>query len=511
MTADDAAGGERTDSPASQPEQETRLGRLVHALRARWTGTYRRRALSLLLLALTVDYAERTLIGALGPTLERVFHFGNAQLGLLAAASGLVGALATIPMGMLADRVNRTVLLAVGLLMWAGAVSLVGAAVSFAMLFGARLLLGAVAAVTGPTTPSLTGDLVPVDQRGRALGFISSGQLVGNGLGFVLPVIVTAFLSFRWNFWLLGLAGLGLSVAFWRLREPPRTGAAGPVDEGTGTGKKTAGTKGKETKREGARDRQQEMEQGQGTHMQRLVWEADIAPSGRAILKDDPSTMSLWAAVRYVLRVRTDVIVLVARSIGDFFLSSITTFAVIFATGQYGLNQSGADLSILILGVGALAGVLLVGRIGDILLRRGRLNSRLWLGALGYILAPIPLYFAFSTHTLLIALPLFALGAFFLAGAGPPLDAVRIDVLVPALRGRAESIRQVLRTVAESGAPALIGVLSGLLAGGGTAGLQAAFIITLPALLLSGLILLLALRTYRPDVAAALASSEAPR
>jgi len=253
------------------------------------------------------------------------------------------------------------------------------------------------------------------------------------------------------------------------------------------------------------------MEQGQGTHMQRLVWEADIAPSGRAILKDDPSTMSLWAAVRYVLRVRTDVIVLVARSIGDFFLSSITTFAVIFATGQYGLNQSGADLSILILGVGALAGVLLVGRIGDILLRRGRLNSRLWLGALGYILAPIPLYFAFSTHTLLIALPLFALGAFFLAGAGPPLDAVRIDVLVPALRGRAESIRQVLRTVAESGAPALIGVLSGLLAGGGTAGLQAAFIITLPALLLSGLILLLALRTYRPDVAAALASSEAPR
>jgi len=32
------------------------------------------------LLALTVDYAERTLIGALGPTLERIFHFGNARL-----------------------------------------------------------------------------------------------------------------------------------------------------------------------------------------------------------------------------------------------------------------------------------------------------------------------------------------------------------------------------------------------------------------------------------------------
>ena len=123
-------------------------------------------------------------------------------------------------------------------------------------------------------------------------------------------------------------------------------------------------------------------------------------------------------------------------------------------------------------------------------------------------LAPVPLYVAFSMQTLVIALPFFTQGAFFLAGAGPPLDAVRIDVLVPELRGRAESIRQVLRTAAESGAPALIGVLSGVLAGGGTAGLQAAFIVTLPALLVNGLILLRALRAYRPDVAAALASDE---
>jgi len=75
---------------------------------------------------------------------------------------------------------------------------------------------------------------------------------------------------------------------------------------------------------------------------------------------------------------------------------------------------------------------------------------------------------------------------------------------------RAEQQEHV-QDVAESGAPALIGGLSGLLAGAGTAGVQAAFIITLPALLLNGLILLLALRTHRPDIAAALASSEALR
>lgn len=163
----------------------------------------------------------------------------------------------------------------------------------------------------------------------------------------------------------------------------------------------------------------------------------------------------------------------------------------------------------LVVGLGALAGVLLVGWIADGQLRRGRLNSRLWLGAISYIIAPFALAPAFITHSLLIAVPSFLVGAFFLAGAGPPLDAVRIDVIVPRLRGRAESIRQVLRSVTEGGGPLLIGVLSGLLAGGGQTGLQLALLISLPVLLVNGLVLLIALPTYRPDVAAARASSDA--
>ena len=65
-----------------------------------------------------------------------------------------------------------------------------------------------------------------------------------------------------------------------------------------------------------------------------------------------------------------------------------------------------------------------------------------------------------------------------------------------------------LWTAAEGGAPAIFGLQAAHLAGGGPSGLRLAFLVTLPALLVSGLILLLALRTYSPDVAAALASSE---
>ena len=463
---------------------------LLHAVFGRLTMSYERRAMTLLLLVFVLDYGDRTLIGALGPTLKHVFHVGNGELGLLAAAFGFIGAPATIPLGMLVDRVNRTVLLAISLVLWALAMGATGAAISFAMLFGARLFLGVVAATTGPTTPSLTGDLVPSSQRARAFGFINSGQLVGDGVGFILPVVVLGFLSWRWCFWILGIAGVALAFAFWRLREPERTGAAGPVLESDDTGEDRDGG------------------QPHTTRAQEIVREKGVQPSERAILRQDPATMSLWAAVRYVVRVRTDIIVLVARSLGDYFFAGVSTFAIVFATHQYGISQSEADLAILVLGVGALSGVLLVGRVADAQLRRGRLNSRLWLGAIGYILAPWPLLGAFLTHSLVVALPLFIVGAFFLAGAGPPLDAVRVDVVVPRLRGRAEAIRQLLRTIVEGGAPLLIGVLSGVLVGGGPAGLQLTLIVLLPVLLINGLVLLLALRTYQPDVAAALASTE---
>jgi len=471
---------------------------LLHALAGRLSMNYQRRAMTALLLVFVLDYGDRTLIGALGPTLEHVFHIGNGQLGLLAAAFAFIGAPATIPLGMLVDRVNRTLLLAISLVLWALAMGVTGAAISFAMLFGARLFLGVVAATTGPTTPSLTGDLVPSSKRGAAFGFINSGQLVGDGVGFILPVVVLGFVSWRWCFWILGIAGLALAFAFWRLREPERTGASGPAPEGDDKGQDRDGGAATGEDRDGGQPH---------SRAQEIVRDKGIQPSQRAILRQDPATMSLWAAVRYVVRVRTDIIVLVARSLGDYFFAGVSTFAIVFATHQYGLSQSEADLAILVLGIGALSGVLFVGRIADAQLRRGRLNSRLWLGAIGYILAPFPLLGAFLTHSLIVALPLFIVGAFFLAGAGPPLDAVRIDVVVPRLRGRAEVIRQVLRTIVEGGAPLLIGVLSGVLAGGGPAGLQLTLIVLLPVLLVNGIVLLFALRTYQPDIAAALAST----
>ncbi|HEY1734562.1 MAG TPA: hypothetical protein VGG23_08955, partial [Acidimicrobiales bacterium] len=86
----------------------------------------------------------------------------------------------------------------------------------------------------------------------------------------------------------------------------------------------------------------------------------------------------------------------------------------------------------------------------------------------------------------------------------------RLDIVPPLLWGRAEGIRGLLRTAAQSLAPVLFGAVADLL-GGGRAGLQWTFLIMLIPLLANGVILLVALRFYPRDVAtAAAAPSPAP-
>src|SRR5205085_1047987 len=126
------------------------------------------------------------------------------------------GALGTIPAGALADRTRRTLLLTVSVALWSLAMIVTGAATSFAMLIGARVGLGAVTATAGPTILSMTGDAFPARSRGRVLGLIDSGELVGGGFGFLAAASLAALVSWRAAFFFLAALGLGLSFAFFR-------------------------------------------------------------------------------------------------------------------------------------------------------------------------------------------------------------------------------------------------------------------------------------------------------
>jgi MFS family permease len=430
---------------------------------------------------LALDGADRAALGALAPTLKAEFGIGNGAIGLLASAFAIVGALAIVPIGILTDKARRVTILVVCIAIWCLAMGFAAAATSFAVLFAARILLGVLTAAGGPPVTSMIGDLFPVDVRGRVLGWVKSGELVGAGVGFLVAGVVVWL--FTWRAVFLTLAVLGIAVAWrvWRIPEPRRGGEDDFLPDHAGA--------------------------SESTQLEELVDEQAASPPGKLVLHGDQSGAPLMAALSYVAHVRTVGMIIGASAFGDVFFTALQTFGVLFLVEQFDLTVSSASLLIPIVGVGGLVGVIAGGRLGDVLIEHGLVNGRLHVGVWSYAATAVVLAPVFVTSSLAVALPfLFVAGALLTAPIAP-LEAARLDVVHPQLRGRAESARMIVRVAAQAIAPLVFGVFSERLGGGGAEGLQIAFLTLLPLLAVSSMLLVFARRHYAGEVAAVQAST----
>jgi MFS family permease len=456
-------------------------------------GEERTRVIVILAAILGLSGADAATVGASASELRHSLHISNTDIGLLVAVSSLVGALATLPFGVLADRVTRTRVLGGTIVLWGAAMLWSATATNFTELLWTRLFLGAVTASAGPMVASLVGDWFGSWERGRIYGVILAGEYLGAGVGFAVTGNISA-LSWRAAFVILALPAFALAAVVWQLREPERGGKGvlasdhGPPPEAT---EEDAGP--------------------QETDAQRLARERGLDVDPELVV--DPRRarrMSLIDATRYVLRVRTNVVLIAASACGYYFLAGLQTFGLEFSKDQYGISQALASTLLLVVGAGALAGVLFGGAVGDWLLKRGHLNSRVLTPAVAAVLTTILFVPAIFTRDAVTAVPYLTAAAFFLGAQNPPLDAARLDIMPPLLWGRAEAVRTLLRSLAVALAPVLFGAVSDHVFGGGRTGLQWTFAVMILPLGASAWLLFKGLRTYPADVAAAAASGEMP-
>jgi MFS family permease len=434
-------------------------------------GEERTRVIIVLAAILGLSGADAATVGASASELRSGLHITNTDIGLLVAVSSLVGAFASLPFGVLADRVTRTRVLGVTIVTWGAAMLWSATASNFTELLWTRLFLGAVTASAGPMVASLVGDWFGSWERGRIYGVILAGEYVGAGIGFAVTGNVAA-LSWRAAFVILALPAFVLAYVVWRLREPER-GGKGVLASDKGGGPSPE-------------ELAQAQDGDQTTDAQRLARERGLVPDPDLVV--DPGTaqrMNLFRATRYVLHVRTNVILIAASVCGYYFLAGLQTFGLEFSREQYGIDQALASTLLLVIGVGSLAGVLAGGWLSDVLF--------------------IP---ALLTSGVTTAVPYLVVAAFFLGAQNPPLDAARLDIMPPLLWGRAEAVRTMLRSLAMALAPLLFGAVSDHVFGGGRSGLQWTFIIMILPLGASSWLLFKGLRTYPGDVATAAASAD---
>lgn len=478
-------------------------------------GPARARVVVLFGCVLALNSADTATIGAVAKQLEGAMKISNTEIGLLSSVSLLIGAIFVLPVGMLVDRAHRIPMLSASIVLWSVATLASAFAGSYTTLLLTRLALGAVAATAGPAIASLTGDYFPARERGRVYSYILGGEIAGTAIGFLVSGTLADLISWRAAFVILAIPGFFLARSLWRTVPEPRRGGQSRLHPGAESF-------------EPAQPDEFEWEEPATPltpHDAELAQEAaerhGVRPDQRRVLRRDPRELGMVAAIRYVLSVPTNMMLIAGSALGYFFLSGLQTFVVVFVEGHYKVGYGSVTLVLVLLVVSSLVGTLISGRVTDTMLRNGLLTARIWIPALCYLGAAGLLIPGILATRLSAALWFCVGGATLIAAANPPLDAARLDIMPSGLWGRAESARTFLRSLAQALAPLLFGGVADLIAGifpvqapvgthphgpitpSDANGLEVSFLIMLVTLIAAGIFLARARHTYPTDVATA--------
>src|SRR6266705_6381837 len=155
-----------------------------------------------------LNYADRFVLPAVLPKIQTDLGLTLTQAGLLGSSFLFVYAIATLPLGVWADRSIRKNIVALCVGIWSVATILAGFTRNFWQLVIVRAVLGIGEAGYAPASLSLLGDFFSKARRGRVLSYWSSGTLLGAAIGFTLGGLVADFFGCRYECFIVGILGL---------------------------------------------------------------------------------------------------------------------------------------------------------------------------------------------------------------------------------------------------------------------------------------------------------------
>ncbi len=162
--------------------------------RGRWL------ALAVIAISQLLIVLDATVVNVAMPTAQRALHIGDADRQWMVSAYTLAFGGFLLLGGRIADYTGRKRAFIIGLLGFAAASALGGAAVNAGMLFAARGLQGAFAALMAPAALSLlTVTFTETRERARAFGVYGAIAGGGGAVGLLLGGALTEYASWRWT------------------------------------------------------------------------------------------------------------------------------------------------------------------------------------------------------------------------------------------------------------------------------------------------------------------------
>jgi EmrB/QacA subfamily drug resistance transporter len=190
------------------------------------------KALVFIALAQLIVVLDATIVNIALPSAQQELGISDGDRQWVVTAYALAFGGLVLFGGRVADLWGRKRAFVIGLIGFAAASALGGAATTGTTMFGARALQGAFGALLAPAALSLLAVMF-TDAKERAKAFGIYGAIAGGGsaVGFILGGVLTEYLDWRWTFFVnIPFAIVAAAGAYFVVREPEGSRNRSPLD-----------------------------------------------------------------------------------------------------------------------------------------------------------------------------------------------------------------------------------------------------------------------------------------
>lgn len=170
-----------------------------------------------------LNFLDRQVISILAEPIKQDLGLSDTQLGLMTGLSfALFYTTLAIPVAALADRWNRSWIIAIAIAIWSFMTVLCGLANNFLQLFLARVGVGIGEAGSGPASHSLIADIFPPERRAGALGILGTAVPIGAFVAYAGGGWIVENFDWRTAFFMAGIPGIIVALVMWITVKDPR-------------------------------------------------------------------------------------------------------------------------------------------------------------------------------------------------------------------------------------------------------------------------------------------------
>lgn len=182
---------------------------------------YRWFIVTMLLIATTINYIDRQVIGLLKPILEKEFSWSETDFARIVMAFSAAYATGLLLMGRLIDRVGTKKGYSIAVIIWSLAGMMHAVVRSVAGFAVVRMILGIGEAGNFPAAMKSVSEWFPKKEKGLATGILNAGSSVGVVAALVIVPWILSSYGWQEVFWITGVLGFVWLAVWWLIYELP--------------------------------------------------------------------------------------------------------------------------------------------------------------------------------------------------------------------------------------------------------------------------------------------------